>query len=239
MVFDDVSASSEGGVRSIIFPSSATYLSYGKPAVPVIKDYVNKYLSARLGLNLVFWHLGLHKDRHLNSVSALLQLVQEIQERLPTIRAGGEFQRQLSKLQEQEARTLGCKKGIGSNLIEFARHVLGQRQSATEVLRGYDQGYFLKKRGTHSSAPWLVSFGPVSVLAVVHCCLHGTGGARSVHRLAEHLEEYGMHMSLDDLSKTELGTKLRLLGLVLDSPDAESGMLLVPPFQITQTPVEQ
>jgi hypothetical protein len=27
-----------------------------------------------------------------------------------------------------------------------------------------------------------------------------------------------------------LGRNLRMLGLILDSPDAESGMLLVPPF---------
>ena len=34
-----------------------------------------------------------------------------------------------------------------------------------------------------------------------------------------------------DLPQNELGQQLRMLGLVLDSPDAESGMLLVPPFR--------
>jgi hypothetical protein len=33
-----------------------------------------------------------------------------------------------------------------------------------------------------------------------------------------------------DIPQNELGHQLRMLGLVLDSPDAESGMLLVPPF---------
>src|SRR3546814_10239505 len=34
-----------------------------------------------------------------------------------------------------------------------------------------------------------------------------------------------------DIPQNELGQQLRMLGLVLDSPDAESGMLLVPPFR--------
>jgi hypothetical protein len=33
-----------------------------------------------------------------------------------------------------------------------------------------------------------------------------------------------------DIGASELGQNLRMLGLVLDSPDAESGMLILPPF---------
>ena len=57
-----------------------------------------------------------------------------------------------------------------------------------------------------------------------------TCGPRSVRRLAQHLEGYGIRADHRDIAQNDLGHQLRMLGLVLDSPDAESGMLLVPPF---------
>ncbi len=142
----------------------------------------------------------------------------------------------IADIREQEARALLCKKGIGSNLLEFARHVLGQRQAAVPLLRGYDQGYILKKKGSSPSSPWIVSLGPVAVLALVHCALAGMGGPRSVHRLGQHLEAYGVAVDKHDIARNDLGHQLRMLGLVLDSPDAESGMLLLPPSPQARAP---
>lgn len=133
-------------------------------------------------------------------------------------------------VQERENRAVLCRKGIGSNIMEFARHALGQRQAANAILRGYDQGYALRKKGSNKSSPWVVGLGPVAVLALVHCSLAGTSGPRSVRRLAQHLSAYGITVDYHDIAQNDLGHQLRMLGLVLDSPDAESGMLLVPPF---------
>ena len=55
-------------------------------------------------------------------------------------------------------------------------------------------------------------------------------GPRSIHRLGLHLGEYGVIVDKRDIARNDLGHQLRMLGLVLDSPDAESGMLLLPPF---------
>jgi hypothetical protein len=41
---------------------------------------------------------------------------------------------------------------------------------------------------------------------------------------------YGIAVDGRDIARNDLGVQLRMLGLVLDSPDAESGMLLLPPF---------
>ena len=134
-------------------------------------------------------------------------------------------------MQDQEATTLSCSKtGIGLNIHEFARHALGQRMTLNSVLKGYDQGYVLIKRGEYNAAPWVVSLGPVLVITLVHCCLYKSGGPRSVHRLCEHLAAYGVAVDPKDITSSELGQNLRMLGLVLDSPDAESGMLMLPPF---------
>jgi hypothetical protein len=60
------------------------------------------------------------------------------------------------------------------------------------------------------------------------------GGPRSIHTLGQHLAAYGIAVDRQDIARNDLGHQLRMLGLVLDSPDAESGMLLLPPFTANQ-----
>ena len=207
-------------------------LAYGNPAAAQVRDIASSYLVARLGLNATLWALAArgHLTASLGSLSQIQSFLNLVSTHRSTIQP--EVRGVMDYLQGEHARTINCKKGIGSNLTEFARHVLGQRQTASETLRGYDQGYLLRKKGQHSSAPWIVSLGPVAILALVHCCLQGAVGPRSIQRLSQHLGTYGLAVDRDDIAGSELGRKLRMLGLVLDSPDAESGMLLVPPFEL-------
>ena len=223
-------------VCDTILTLGSPYLSYGNPAVPRIREQAALYLQARIGLNLVMWHLDL-KGHAINSLSSSREIVTFLTavsgSRTELLDAG--LLQQFDSIRDEETRTLACKKGIGSNIVEFCRHVLGQRQAANETLRGYDQGFVLRKRGQHSSAPWVVSLGPASVLAFVHCCLREAVGPRSVQRLSAHLRCYGFAVSRDDIAGGDLGRQLRMLGLILDSPDAETGMLLAPPFEIAAT----
>lgn len=219
-------------IRRGVLSADRESLKYGSPALPIVRDCASSYLSARVGINLVLWRLDAAGYRTGGALSGtteiakLLSLVKTHREKL----LNPDLLSQFENIHEDQARALSCKKGIGSNLVEFFRHVLGQRQTANENLRGYDQGYVLRKRGAHLSAPWVISLGPVAVLAIVHCCLRGAAGPRSVQRLCQHLGCYGIQVDRDDIAKGDLGRNLRMLGLVLDSPDAESGMLLVPPF---------
>lgn len=208
-------------------------LSFGHPAIPILRDYASKYLSARLGLNSTLWALDEvgAKVAKLDSVAGIRAFLQAVNTNKNALRAAGVLD-SYHQLQEREVRTILCKKGIGSNLMEFAQYTLGQRQTMDETLRGYDQGYFLRKRGEARNSPWVLALGPASVLAMAHCCLHEVKGPRSVQRLAKHLSSYGIEFDLHGLNDSDLGRQLRMLGLVLDSPDAESGMLLVPPFAI-------
>ncbi|WP_447763845.1 hypothetical protein [Sphingopyxis panaciterrae] len=221
--------------RAAIYPCAFQFLSYGDRALPAIKDRASAFLQARLGLNATLW--ALHAEgteiASLSSAAAVADVCERVRANASGLEARG-IRDILAEVNERETRTLLCKKGIGSNIMEFARHVLGQRQAANPVLRGYDQGFALRKRGTSNSSPWVVGLGPVSVLALVHCSLAGTTGPRSVRRLTQHLAGYGAIVDYRDIATNDLGHQLRMLGLVLDSPDAESGMLLVPPFQAQQ-----
>jgi hypothetical protein len=226
----------EEHVRTGIIENTTTHLVHGAPALPIVRDLASRYLSARLGLNLLLWHLeeaghGINSLLSAADLAAFLRVVGERRQEL----LDADILGVLATMRDEHARTIACKRGIGSNIVEFCRYVLGQRQAADENLRGFDQGYELKKRADYASAPWVVSLGPVAVLAFVHCCLAEAAGPRSVQRLCEHLAWYGIGVDRDDITKSDLGRKLRMLGLVLDSPDAESGMLLVPPFQVVRT----
>jgi hypothetical protein len=214
-----------------VFAVKKRMLSFGHPAIPALRDYASKYLSARLGLNCVLWALkdagaAIGSLRTIAEVREFLNLVHNEREQLARARVLERWH----DLQDKEVRAIACKKGIGSNLMEFAQYTLGQRQTMDEALRGYDQSYFLRKRGEARNSPWVLALGPASVLAMTHCCLHEVNGPRSVQRLAVHLSSYGIEFDLQGLNDSDLGRQLRMLGLVLDSPDAESGMLLVPPF---------
>jgi len=222
--------------RQVIFPPSAQYMTYGGKALNGLKDKASGYLTARLGINTILWSLedaGIPYGGNISSSSGVTDLCQHIHENRDAVISSGTWAAFVD-IRECEARALNCKKGIGANLLEFARHVLGQRQTAVQLLRGYDQGYILRKKGTSPSSPWIVSLGPVAVLALVHCALAGMGGPRSIHRLGQHLAAYGIAVDRYDIARNDLGHQLRMLGLVLDSPDAESGMLLLPPFPGTR-----
>lgn len=226
-------------LRQVLLAGSKTSLVYGAPALPIVRKLASSYLDARLSTNLLLWYL--EEDK---AAPARLQSIQDVMGLMSAIAKNREmltverFAERLEILRDVETRAVTCKKGIGSNLMEFSRHTLGQRQTADESLRGYDQGYFLRKQGTYAAAPWVVSIGPVALLALVHACLAEVDGPRSVRRLCEHLACYGIEVNHDNIGKSEIGQKLRMLGLVLDSPDAESGMLLVPPFERFATVME-
>ncbi|MGY5798407.1 hypothetical protein [Rheinheimera faecalis] len=228
----DLPPKSEEDIRTLVFPSSPQYMAYGGKALQDIKDKISSYLSSRLGLNTILWMLddiGCSFKGELSSSAGLLELCQLVHRNKSTLKERAIFE-QVQDIKERESRSLLCKKGIGSNLFEFARHVLGKRQTANQLLRGYDQGYILTKKGTSNASPWVVSVGPVAVLSFVHCALAGASGPRSIQRLVRHFSSYGLVIDRNDIVRNDLGYQLRMLGLVLDSPDAESGMLLLPPF---------
>jgi len=224
---------SANDARARMFPERFSFLPLSNRPLPGIRDSISGYLTARLGINATLWALeeaGATAADVLGSADGLAEACEQVRSHCTGSRASS-VREAVDELIDREMRTLLCRKGIGSNINEFVTYSLQQRQTANPRLRGYDQGYLLRKRGTHASSPWIVSLGPVATIALVHCSLAGVAGPRSVHRLAQHLAQYGVTMDHRDIPRNELGQQLRMLGLVLDSPDAESGMLLVPPFR--------
>jgi hypothetical protein len=216
-----------------------SFWRFGQVATGAINDLATNFLKSRAALNLFLY---LVKDSY-PEISKCLQTPDCFVAFLAWVSENRkdpsliQFRTLFEELLEDEQRAISGKKGIASNVREFIRHVLGQRQTAEPCLDNYDQGYFLGKRGTHRSAPWVVSLGPVAVLAIVHACTHEAKTPRTIDDLCCHLARYGLEVRPQDVPESRLGTTLRNLGLVLDSPDAEGGMVVKNPFaQLGESP---
>ena len=130
----------------------------------------------------------------------------------------------------EELRALAkCKSGYTKNLFEFARHSLGQIKAKDPAERCYDLSYLLAYAGDRKPLP--VQPGPDMLVMLVHaCCAANPFIPVSLGDFTRHLGEYGLHVPAGELIDGNTGRDLAMLGLVVDSPDAAGGRLLVPPF---------
>jgi hypothetical protein len=217
----------------------ALFWQYGQLAVGTIKEFARNYVVARTGLNLLLWHCdeldvtatATRPDLPLSNVDSIgrfATFLARIREEFPVDKFWDNFR----KAVEIDPRMVACKRGsVSANVVDFLRHVLGQRQTTEQGMDSYDQGFYLRKRGPYRSAPWIFSLGPVSVLTLVHCCTQAMKGPRTVEDFCGHLSGYGITVEAQDVPGSDLGRTLRNLGLVLDSPDAEGGMVILSPFR--------
>jgi len=218
-----------------------SFWRYGQLATGAISEVSTKFLKARAGLNLFLCLFGdITRKAGIKGpmetagdFAGFLSWVWENMQLIDVPRFIGLYE----KLLESEQRAVSGKKGIASNIGEFLRHVLGQRQTAEAGMDSYDQGYYLCKRGTHASAPWQVTLGPVAVMSIVHSCTQGSGAPRNITDLCGHLSEYGIDLQPQDVTGSSLGLTLRNLGLMTDSPDAEGGMVIKNPFEQLREPM--
>jgi hypothetical protein len=121
--------------------------------------------------------------------------------------------------------------GFANNINEFVRYSLSQLQPRDPELQSYDQSYILHKRNNASNSPWVVQPGPTTLIVLVATCCRSAGSAPSnIGDLKLHLSDYGVHASAGELQDGIIARDLELLGLVIDSPDAAGGRLLVDPF---------
>lgn len=214
------------------------FWSYGQRAAETIRDHARDFVFARIGLNLLLSYIDdLHwmpdAELHIavDSPQSLMRLATMLQNRRAEF-PRAEFEDKLHGIADSQPRLFAAKKGIGSNVAEFLRHCLGQRQTSEEGMKSYDQGYWLRKRGHYPSSPWIVSAGPVAVLLIAYCCARRRVGPTTVDDLCDHICEYGLSIRAADVLQSDLGATLRHLGLTIDSPDAEGGMLVRNPFHV-------
>ncbi|MBU71683.1 MAG: hypothetical protein CMN81_06155 [Spongiibacter sp.] len=207
--------------------SKLDYVSYGQYSARAIKAYSTGYLKSRVGINLLVHLINKKDERDVISFESIDKAIDDLSTKLSP-EVVGTFWSEYQKIIESDSRIVQGKKGSASNIGEFIRHVLGKRQTSETGLASYDQGYYLAKRG---AGAWEVSMGPVAVLTLVHACTHEKSGTSNIEDLFMHIRRYGIELTIQDITSSSLERTLRNLGLVVDSPDAEGGMVLLSPFE--------
>lgn len=227
---------------------SRPLLELGTNAEPLMRRLIERYAYARTGLNLLLCRLddagaawtdatpiGFSSQTGRDAPSALAAFLGHVhanRQAIEVTNAGQWLRTEVSQLfdKDEDLRALAtCDSGYTKNLFEFARHSLGQVEAKDPDQRCYDLAYLLAFSGKRK--PQLVHPGPAMLVMLVHaCCSANPSIPVSLDDFRHHLAEYGLHVPAGELVDGKTGRDLAMLGLIVDSPDAAGGRLLVRPF---------
>ncbi len=211
------------------------FWSLDQPTNKTIEETVRGYILGRCSLNLILSDLSdndFFNDEEINltspeSITKTLNHLSQNEKYFDY----SKYRVNLRTILEMEPKITACKKGTSKNILEFISYVVRQRQTSEAGLESYDQGYYLRKRGAYSSAPWIVGLGPTALLLMVHCTAVQSNGPCTIADLIKQLSFYGLEAEIQQDSNSIFYKLLRSLGLVIESPDAEGGMVINSPFK--------
>ena len=227
---------------------TSALLEIGTNAEPLVRRLIERYAYARTGLNLLLCRLedggapwadtaplGSSLKGGSDAPAALAAFLAHVhahRQAIDATNAGHWLRTTVSDLfdKTRDLRDLAtCDSGYTKNLFEFARHTLGQVEAKDPDQRCYDLAYLLAFSGKRKPQP--VQPGPAMLVMLVHaCCSANPSIPVSLDDFRHHLAEYGLHVPAGQLVDGKTGRDLAMLGLVVDSPDAAGGRLLVRPF---------
>jgi hypothetical protein len=229
--------------------SGSAILEIGRDAVPSIKLLIEQYVHGRIGINLVLHRLdeigvpwpratiGFSADGNFDAPQCIHDFLTHVSNHRLDIDAQdpkGWIRRKCSAVVDGRPGLARCDSGFSKNLLEFVRHSLGQIETQDPELRSYDQSYLLanKSRRMTRRSRWPVELGPAMLIALAHCCCRAKSPLEaSLEDLREHLAKYRVDVPPHELTSGGFSDSLERLGLVVDSPDAAGGRLIVSPFR--------
>lgn len=250
-VLDGEPPPSEDAINSMLWykhTEGGPFLDGGQSAEPYLRRHIESYTTARLGLNLLFHALEEHSvpldwpdEASRQGLAADAQITYFLEHLAQTKSSFGSDPKgwiishlgsTIDDLAANRGITMsGQTSGVPKNLYEFLAYTLQRRRAREDVLKEHDQGYLLAKASSARSAPWVVRPGPVLLLAMCHAtCASMAGVPVTLSHLANHFGYYGVRLATGDLQEGVIATDLETLGILVDSPDAGGGRLVLDPF---------
>lgn len=222
------------------------FLDAGQSSDSYFRRQVESYATARLGINLLLhalddanvgWNLSLSGSQWLpaaNQIRQLLDHLSNFRTCLASVPRSWTMTQLGGILDEQSSKVSG-RSGSPKNLYEFLAHTLRRRPSKDPLLNEHDQGYLLAKLPGPRNAPWVVRPGPVLLLAICYSTWRSMHGAPvTLQHLANRFSCYGVRLTTGDLQEGAIANDLGALGVLVDSPDAGGGRLVLNPFEVNQ-----
>lgn len=220
------------------------FLDGGQSADPCFRRHVEAYMVARLGLNLTI-HCITDSDPNFDLMGGssgrlpapgqvrnlLLRVAQFRRELVEGIQPSLWVKSALGRILDDNSSRISGRAGTSKNLYEFLAHSLRRRLVRDAEMKEHDQGYLLVKSSTSRNAPWVVRPGPALIMALCYTTHRSMNDAPvTLQDLARRFSQYGVRLSTGDLVEGEIARDLESLGLVVDSPDAGGGRLVINPF---------
>lgn len=209
------------------------FWSLGQLTAKPIKEAARRYIEGRGALNLLLHMLD---QAGFDMVKISLNTSTQIAETLRYLSQNrskfnfSQYLKLFNQIIESDPKVADCKKGSSKNILEFLDHVVRQRRTSEAGLEGYDQGYYIEKKGNRQNAPWVVGLGPLSTLLMVHCAASRVTGPCTVQDLCQQLAGYGISAEMALGKGESLNKRLRDMSIAIDSPDAEGGMVIASPL---------
>jgi hypothetical protein len=203
-----------------------------------VNALLSQYAIARLGINL-FLHAMDAPDtpkvgdsQASEPAAAIATLLGEIQSKAAVIddavrqATGKPVNEAMSALVDSQGDLLGARGGTTTNnMAEFLRHVMTQLSTFDPDERAFDQAYIAAYA---SSRKRIVRLSPVTLLLLVHLTQSAVGDVpATIGDLQQHVGEYGIELTGSELRTGATAKAMEDEGLVVDSPDAAGGRLLV------------
>ena len=223
----------------------APLIEIGRPAVPAVKRILERYVAARFGLNILFCRLedagqifpgvlGFDSGRGRSAAEGVREFLLHVQANRLSVDSqdpAGWFAATCSDLCDKYPSQLASTSGSTNNLREFVVYSLGQLKTTPPDRRSYDQAFLMTSDERSSHKPQVAQPGPAMLVFLAHACCQTQGDLPvSLEDFRLHLNDYGLHTPAGELLSGRLCFDLQNLGLVVDSPDAAGGRLLVRPF---------
>lgn len=144
-----------------------------------------------------------------------------------------EFVSDFAHILERNSAVLKQKRnGRIKHLDQFFAN-MRQRNVADSNFGRYDQSYMAKKRSGYKSAPYVVIPGSALLLTLAFCCTKRSRTVITLKSFREYLLNFGFVIKQSQIAA--FTTQLRNLGLTMDSPDAEEGVIILSPFMTEGT----
>lgn len=221
------------------------FLDGGQNAETYLRRQVERYTRARLGINLLLnslddqgaewrWPAVVSGPSGMPVAEQICLFLEHVSGKRNRLHKDprGWMTVQLSEVIEEEHSKVSGNAGTPKNLHEFLTHTLRRRHAKEATFKEHDQGYLLAKTSSHPSAPWIVRPGPVLLLVMCYTtCSSMPGVPATLQDLASHLGHYGVRLSTGDLQEGIVARDLEALGILVDSPDAGGGRLVLNPFE--------
>ena len=222
------------------------FLDGGQSSDSYFRRQIESYATARLGLNLLLhaledanacWALAVMGHESLPAAKQISQLLNHVADVRTCLSSDPKSwaMSQLGEILDKESSKVSGRSGSPKNLYEFLAHTLRRRPSKDPLLNEHDQGYLLAKLPGPTNAPWVVRPGPVLLLTMCYATWTSMHGAPvTLQHLANRFSYYGVRLSTGDLQDGVIASDLGALGVLVDSPDAGGGRLVLNPFEVGQ-----